>query len=128
MAELDLLIRGATVVDGTGATPRRADVAVSGGRVVEVGRVRDGARREIDADGALVTPGFVDIHTHYDGQATWDPRLQPSSGHGVDHVRFLKEPRLESACGLSRRRLRHEGALARRAGDCCRRALREHAA
>ncbi|HWW52172.1 MAG TPA: amidohydrolase family protein, partial [Acidimicrobiales bacterium] len=83
MAEFDLLIRGGTVVDGTGAPPRTADVGVAGGRVVEVGHVTGSARRTVDADGALVTPGFVDIHTHYDGQATWDAALQPSSGHGV---------------------------------------------
>ena len=74
----DLLIQGGTVVDGTGAPPRTADVAVTGGHVVEVGRIDGGpgaATRTIDADGALVTPGFVDIHTHYDGQATWDERL-----------------------------------------------------
>ena len=90
MAELDLVIRGGTLIDGTGAPPRTADVGIAGGRIVEVGRVGGvaGARasRTVDADGALVTPGFVDIHTHYDGQATWDPRLQPSSGHGVTTI------------------------------------------
>ena len=83
MAELDLLITGGAVVDGTGAGPTTADVAVKDGRIVEVGRVDGTAARTIDADGALVTPGFVDIHTHYDGQATWDDRLVPSSWHGV---------------------------------------------
>ncbi len=85
----DLLIRGGTVVDGTGAAVRTADVAVEAGRIVEVGMLADGpgmAARTIDADGALVTPGFVDIHTHYDGQATWDERLQPSASHGVTTV------------------------------------------
>ena len=82
----DLVIRGGTVVDGTGAPARTADVAITDGRVVEVGPVDGAGRREIDADGALVTPGFVDIHTHYDGQATWDERLQPSSLHGVTTV------------------------------------------
>jgi N-acyl-D-aspartate/D-glutamate deacylase len=82
----DLIIRGGMVVDGTGAPARTADVALQGGVVAEVGRVDAGAVREIDADGALVTPGFVDIHTHYDGQATWDDRLQPSSGQGVTTV------------------------------------------
>lgn len=85
-AELDLVIRGGTVIDGTGAPSRTADVGVADGRVVEVGRVSATARRVVDADGALVAPGFVDIHTHYDGQATWDARLQPSSGHGVTTV------------------------------------------
>ncbi len=82
----DLVIRGGTVVDGSGAPPRTADVAVVGRRIVEVGPVAGTARREIDADGAIVAPGFVDIHTHYDGQATWDERLQPSSAQGVTTV------------------------------------------
>src|SRR5260370_14261286 len=90
MAELDLVIRGGTLIDGTGAPPRTADVGIAGGRIVEVGRLAgvSGARasRTVDADGALVTPGFVHIHTHYDGQATWDPRLQPSSGHRVTPI------------------------------------------
>src|SRR5947208_15717303 len=79
----DLLIRGGTVVDGTGGTPRTADVAVTDGVIVEVGAVDGGARRTLDADGLLVTPGFVDVHTHFDGQATWDPHLTPSCWHGV---------------------------------------------
>jgi len=88
MAEHDLIIRGGTVVDGTGAPARTADVAVRDGVVTEVGVVDGSATREIDADGALVAPGFVDIHTHYDGQATWDTRMQPSSWHGVTTVVF----------------------------------------
>lgn len=83
MADLDLLIQGGTVVDGTGEPPRTADVAVRGGKIVAVGRVDESARRTIAADGLLVAPGWVDIHTHYDGQATWDDQLQPSSWHGV---------------------------------------------
>ena len=86
MAEHDLVIRGGTVVDGTGSPGRTADVAVAGGRIVEVGQVAGTGRRELDADGLLVTPGFVDIHCHYDGQATWDSRLLPSAWHGVTTV------------------------------------------
>jgi N-acyl-D-aspartate/D-glutamate deacylase len=86
MAEHDLVVLAGTVVDGTGAPPRTADVAVQDGRITEVGRVSGRGRREIAADGAVVAPGFVDIHTHYDGQATWDSRLQPSSWHGVTTV------------------------------------------
>ena len=88
MAEHDLVVRGGTVIDGTGAPRRTADVAVSDGVVVEVGAVEGTGRREIDADGALVAPGFVDVHTHYDGQATWEATMQPSSWHGVTTVVF----------------------------------------
>ncbi len=82
---IDLIVRNGTIVDGTGAPRFRGDVAVDGDLVVAVGDVSDvgPARREIDADGLVVTPGWVDIHTHYDGQATWDPDLAPSSVHGV---------------------------------------------
>ncbi len=83
MAEHELVVRGGTVVDGTGAPARTADVAVDGGVVVEVGTVDGRGAREVDADGALVLPGFVDIHSHYDGQSTWDNHLAPSSWHGV---------------------------------------------
>ncbi|HEX2851572.1 MAG TPA: amidohydrolase family protein [Acidimicrobiales bacterium] len=86
MSEFDLVIRGGTVVDGTGAPARTADVAIDGGRIVAVGTVSGRGRREVAADGALVTPGFVDIHTHYDGQSTWDTQLTPSSWHGVTTV------------------------------------------
>jgi len=79
----DLLIEGGTVVDGTGSPPREADVAVQGERIAAVGRGLGDARERIDARGQLVTPGWVDIHTHYDGQATWDPLLAPSCWHGV---------------------------------------------
>jgi N-acyl-D-aspartate/D-glutamate deacylase len=81
-----VVIRGGTVVDGSGAAAFTADVAVEDGQIVEVGRVRAPAHRVVDADGLLVTPGFVDPHTHYDGQATWDDRLLPSSAHGVTTV------------------------------------------
>lgn len=79
----DLIIRNGTVIDGTGAPGRLADVAITDGIVREVGTVEGTATREIDASGCLVTPGWVDIHTHYDGQVTWDPLLAPSSWHGV---------------------------------------------
>jgi N-acyl-D-aspartate/D-glutamate deacylase len=86
MSTHDLVIRGGTVVDGTGGPPRTADVAVTGGVVTDVGRVDGPAHRTIAADGLLVTPGFVDIHAHYDGQASWDERMIPSSWHGVTTV------------------------------------------
>jgi N-acyl-D-aspartate/D-glutamate deacylase len=86
MAEHDLVIRNGTVVDGTGDERFVGDVAVSGGVVTAVGKVGGTGRRELDADGQLVAPGFVDIHTHYDGQATWDTQLAPSSWHGVTTV------------------------------------------
>jgi N-acyl-D-aspartate/D-glutamate deacylase len=83
----DLIIRGGTVVDGTGAPARTADVVVDRGRITGVGSFGDqSATRTVDADGLLVTPGWVDIHTHYDGQATWDEVLAPSSSHGVTTV------------------------------------------
>ncbi len=82
----DLVIRGGTVVDGTGAEKRVADVAIDGDRIVAVGPDVGEGRREIDASGHLVTPGWVDIHTHYDGQVTWDPHLTPSGWHGVTTV------------------------------------------
>ena len=79
----DLVIRNGTVVDGLGGEPYRGDVAVSGGVIVAVGTVDTPGAREIDATGMLVTPGFVDLHTHYDGQAIWSDRMSPSSSHGV---------------------------------------------
>ena len=79
----DTVIRGGTIVDGNGGTPYTGDVAIDGGRISEVGGKAGPAAREIDADGLLVAPGWVDVHTHYDGQATWDPILAPSSWHGV---------------------------------------------
>jgi N-acyl-D-aspartate/D-glutamate deacylase len=82
----DLVIRNGVVVDGTGAPARRVDIAIEGERIVAVGDDIGTGRRELDADGLLVTPGFIDPHTHYDGQATWDPLLAPSSHHGVTTV------------------------------------------
>ena len=79
----DIVIRGGTVVDGTGAPGRPADVAISGDRVTEIGEVSGAARREIDASGRLVTPGFVDIHTHLDAQIAWDPIASSSCYHGI---------------------------------------------
>jgi N-acyl-D-aspartate/D-glutamate deacylase len=82
----DLVVRGGTLADGTGAAPFEADVAIKDGRIAAVGKIAGTGAEEIDARGLLVTPGFVDIHTHYDGQATWDQRMQPSSWHGVTSV------------------------------------------
>ena len=83
MADFDLVIRGGTVIDGTGGTPIEADVALSGNRIAAIGKIAGAGREEINAKGKLVTPGFVDIHTHYDAQAVWDDHLSPSSSHGV---------------------------------------------
>jgi len=82
----DLVIRGGEVFDGQGGASVQADVAVRDGRIAQVGKVAGVGAEEIDARGQIVTPGFVDVHTHYDGQATWDSRLQPSSLHGVTTV------------------------------------------
>jgi N-acyl-D-aspartate/D-glutamate deacylase len=82
----DLVIRGGTIVDGTGAKPFQGDVAIDGGLISAIGKVDAPGREEIDATGKIVTPGFVDVHTHYDGQATWDAEMAPSSWHGVTTV------------------------------------------
>jgi len=82
----DLVVRNGTVIDGSGSPGRIADVAIEGDKVVAVGVVEGAGRREIDASGAVVTPGWVDVHTHYDGQATWDPEVSPSGWHGVTTV------------------------------------------
>ena len=82
-AQYDLVIRGGTIADGNGGAPFDADIAISAGRIARIGQIAGGGREEIAAKGQLVTPGFVDIHTHYDGQATWDAQLAPSSWHGV---------------------------------------------
>jgi len=83
---LDTVIRGGTIVDGTGADAFTGDVGIRDGRIVAVGKVDEAAREEIDADGALVTPGFLDLHTHYDGQVTWDDGLEPSATNGITTV------------------------------------------
>ncbi|BBY27871.1 N-acyl-D-amino-acid deacylase family protein [Mycolicibacterium sediminis] len=79
----DVIIRGGTIVDGLGGEPYVADLAIADGVITAIGTVEGGAAREIDATGLLVTPGFVDLHTHYDGQAIWSDRMTPSSAHGV---------------------------------------------
>ncbi|WP_326522971.1 N-acyl-D-amino-acid deacylase family protein [Sphingomonas sp.] len=83
---LDLAIKGGAVLDGSGSDAFTADIGIADGRIVEIGKVTTPARRTIDADGATVTPGFVDLHSHYDGQLTWGERMSPSSDHGVTTV------------------------------------------
>ena len=82
----DMVIRGGTIVDGTGGPAFIGDIVIDAGRVTTVGTVPTRGREEIDATGLHVTPGFVDIHTHYDGQATWDSEMAPSAWHGVTTV------------------------------------------
>ena len=84
----DIVIRGGTIIDGAGQAGFTGDVAIDDGRIAAVGGKAGPARRDIAADGLLVTPGWVDVHTHYDGQATWDPMLAPSSWHGVTTILF----------------------------------------
>ena len=90
----DLVIRSGSIIDGSGGPRQEGDIAIEGGRIVAVGERAGSARREIDAAGRLVTPGFVDVHTHYDGQATWDTLLEPDSSRG--HV--LGGFRLPASC------------------------------
>ena len=82
----DLVIKGGSVVDGTGAPAREADIAVDGDRITSIGTVTDPGRREIDVRGAYVSPGFVDVHTHLDAQMAWDPDATSSCWHGVTSV------------------------------------------
>src|SRR5215813_10291355 len=82
----DLLIKNGTVVDGTGTPRRRADVAVADGKIAEIGKINDSAKRIVDASDLILSPGFVDPHTHYDAQICWDPYITPSSWHGVTSV------------------------------------------
>src|SRR5437588_2818076 len=97
----DVVIRGGTVVDGTGAPTRSADVAITGGVITEIGEGLGGAH-ELDAGGHVVSPGFIDIHTHYDAQVFWDPSLTPSSFHGVTTV-------VAGNCGFSIAPIHPEG-------------------
>ena len=83
MSTHDLIIRGGTIIDGSGAPAFEGDVAVSGGVITGIGKVNGKGIEEIDARGQVVTPGFVDLHTHYDGQAAWAEAISPSSLHGI---------------------------------------------
>ena len=102
----DIVIRGGTVIDGSGKPAFTGDVAIAGGQIVAVGGKQGPARRDIDADGLLVTPGWVDVHTHYDGQAMWDPLLAPSCWHGVTTVMFGN-----CGVGFAPVKKEHHGAL-----------------
>jgi N-acyl-D-amino-acid deacylase len=102
----DIVIRGGTIVDGTGKAAFSGDVAIAGGRIAGVGGKQGPAKREIDATGLLVSPGWVDVHTHYDGQAMWDPLLTPSCWHGVTTVMFGN-----CGVGFAPVRKHHRGAL-----------------
>src|SRR5438552_18295696 len=82
----DILITNGTLIDGTGASARRADVGIARGKIVEVGALSGSARRTVDADGLVVAPGFIDPHTHYDAPLCWDGPTTPSSWHGVTSV------------------------------------------
>ena len=102
MSNNDLLIQGGTVVDGTGAAARRADVRTSGGRIVEVGpSLAPDGEAIIDAHGAFVTPGFIESHTHYDGSMWWDPSLSPAGErkpNGIPGIRYREHPTISTWC------------------------------
>jgi N-acyl-D-amino-acid deacylase len=102
----DIVIRGGTIIDGTGKAPFTGDVAIAGGRIAGVGGKQSPGKREIDAAGLMVTPGWVDVHTHYDGQAMWDPLLAPSCWHGVTTVMFGN-----CGVGFAPVKKHHRGAL-----------------
>ena len=89
----ELVIRGATIIDGLGHDPLRADVAIAGGRIAAIGNVGNDAAKVVDADGLAPMPGIIDIHTHYDAQVTWDPTLSPSPSLGITTI-------LTSNCGF----------------------------
>jgi N-acyl-D-amino-acid deacylase len=95
----DIVIRGGTIIDGTGKAAFTGDVAIAEGRIVGVGGKQGPARREIDATGLMVTPGWVDIHTHYDGQAMWDPLLAPSAAEAEIGISTESAPRCSSPPG-----------------------------
>ena len=102
----DIVIRGGTIIDGTGKAAFTGDVAIADGRIAAVGGKQGPAKRDIAADGLLVTPGWVDAHTHYDGQAMWDPLLAPSCWHGVTTVLFGN-----CGVGFAPVKKHHRGAL-----------------
>src|SRR5882757_738260 len=99
--DAEIVIRGGLVVDGTGGPPQLSDVAIAGGRITAIGPGLKGSR-ELDASGQVVSPGFIDIHTHYDAQVFWDPQLTPSSFHGVTTV-------VAGNCGFSIAPIRPDG-------------------
>ena len=102
----DIVIRGGTIVDGSGKAGFAGDVAIEGDRITAVGGKQGPGKREIDANGLLVTPGWVDVHTHYDGQALWDPLITPSCWHGVTTVMFGN-----CGVGFAPVKKEHRGAL-----------------
>ncbi|MEA2738707.1 MAG: hypothetical protein QOH05_2014, partial [Acetobacteraceae bacterium] len=102
----DTVIRGGTIVDGTGKSAYTGDVALDGGVISQVGGKAGPGKREVEADGLVVSPGWVDIHTHYDGQAMWDPLLAPSCWHGVTTVMFGN-----CGVGFAPVKKHHRGAL-----------------
>src|SRR5262249_53330802 len=102
----DIVIRGGKIIDGTGKAAFSGDIAIDGDRIAAVGGKLAPGKREIDADGLLVTPGWVDVHTHYDGQAMWDPLISPSSWHGVTTVMFGN-----CGVGFAPVKKEHRGAL-----------------
>ena len=109
----DLVIRNGTIVDGTGSSPTTGDVAIDGATLAAVGTVEGPGRRELDADGAVVAPGWVDIHTHYDGQVSWDPVVAPSSGarHAMPReANAGRSASRQSASSVTTRQFRDETA------------------